>query len=96
MGTLKTARHRGAAVALLLPALIAMAGCGAQEQPDPGRTVYGLPLAEQFQAATDATRDAGTAAFLSTLTYEAAGGDAVHRAKGSQDFERGRRSPSSA
>ncbi|MFD4689493.1 hypothetical protein [Streptomyces sp. NPDC058463] len=89
MGTLKTARHRGAAVALLLPALITMAGCAAPEQTDPGRTVYGLPLAEQFQAATDATRDAGTAAFLSTLTYEAAGGDAVHRAKGSQDYERG-------
>lgn len=94
MGTLRTARHRGAAVALLLPVIIGMAGCGAQDKAGAGKTgtgkaVYGQPLAEQFQAATDATRDAGTAAFVSTLTYGAAGGDAVQEAKGSQDYERG-------
>ncbi|MFI2778799.1 hypothetical protein [Streptomyces sp. ALB3] len=89
MGTLKTARHRGAAVVLLLPALIGTAGCAAGDRPDAGEAVYGRPLAEQFQAATDATRAAGTAGFLSTLTYGAAGGDAVHRAEGSQDYGKG-------
>ncbi|MFD8797982.1 hypothetical protein [Streptomyces atroolivaceus] len=89
MGTLKTARHWRAAAVLLLPVLTGTAGCAAGDRPDAGEAVYGQPLAEQFQAATDATRDAGTAAFLSTLTYGAAGGDAVHRAKGSQDYERG-------
>ncbi|MFF9689190.1 hypothetical protein [Streptomyces sp. NPDC014623] len=89
MGKLKTARHRGAAAVLLLPALIGTAGCAAGDRPDAGEAVYGQPLAEQFQAATDATRDAGTAAFLSTLTYGAAGGDAVHRAKGRQDHGKG-------
>ncbi|MFE5239322.1 MULTISPECIES: hypothetical protein [unclassified Streptomyces] len=76
--------------ALLLPALIGAAACAAPEdRPEPGEAVYGLPLAEQFQAATDATREAGTAGFLSTLVYGAAGGDAVHEAKGSQDYGRG-------
>ncbi|MEU9060606.1 hypothetical protein AB0D13_17595 [Streptomyces sp. NPDC048430] len=89
MGTLKTARHRRAAVALLLPVLIGTAGCGAGEKAPAGEAVYGQPLAEQFQAATDATRGAGTAAFVSTLTYGAAGGDAVQRARGNQDYERG-------
>ncbi|MEU1127361.1 hypothetical protein ABZ371_28190 [Streptomyces sp. NPDC005899] len=89
MGTLKTVRHRRAAAALLLPALIGAAGCGTGDRPDAGRAVYGLPLAEQFQAATDATRGAGTAAFVSTLTYGAAGGDAVQRAEGTQDYARG-------
>ncbi|MFB4421871.1 hypothetical protein C5F59_012355 [Streptomyces sp. QL37] len=89
MGTLKTARHRGAAVALLLPVLIGTAGCGAGEKAPAGEAVYGQPLAEQFQAATDATRGAGTAAFVSTLTYGAAGGDAVQATRGSQDYGRG-------
>ncbi|MFJ8860222.1 hypothetical protein ACIRD8_17505 [Streptomyces sp. NPDC102451] len=66
MGTLRAARHRGAAVALLLPVIIGMAGCGAGDKAEAGKAVYGLPLAEQFQAATGATRDAGTAAFVST------------------------------
>ncbi|MET8922619.1 hypothetical protein ABZW26_09460 [Streptomyces sp. NPDC004623] len=57
MGTLKTARHRGAAVALLLPVIIGVAGCGTGEKAEVGKAVYGLPLAEQFQAATDATRE---------------------------------------
>ncbi|MFJ8867433.1 hypothetical protein ACIRD6_16970 [Streptomyces sp. NPDC102473] len=76
-------------IALLLPVLIGTAGCGAGEKTPAGEAVYGQPLAEQFQAATDATRDAGTAAFVSTLTYGTAGGDAVQEAKGSQDYERG-------
>ncbi|MEV3927933.1 MULTISPECIES: hypothetical protein [unclassified Streptomyces] len=46
-----------------------MAGCGADDATVAGEAVYGQPLAEQFQAATGATRGAGTAAFLSTLTY---------------------------
>ncbi|MFJ8887087.1 hypothetical protein ACIRJR_27280 [Streptomyces sp. NPDC102402] len=89
MGTLKTVRRRRTALALLLPVLIGVGGCGAEDKGDAGESVYGQPLAEQFQAATDATRDAGTAAFVSTLTYGTAGGDAVHRARGSQDYERG-------
>jgi len=89
VGTLRTGRHWRATVALLLPAVVGAAGCAAGDRPEPGESVYGLPLAEQFQAATDATRDAGTAAFVSTLVYGAAGGDAVHEAKGSQDYGRG-------
>ncbi|MFF4246591.1 hypothetical protein ACFYY2_19290 [Streptomyces sp. NPDC001822] len=89
MGTLKTARHRRAAAALLLPVIIGMAGCAAEDKTPAGEAVYGRPLAEQFQAATDATRDAGTAAFSSTLTYGAAGGDAVDRTRGSLDYTRG-------
>ncbi|MFF5894596.1 hypothetical protein ACFY8O_01595 [Streptomyces argenteolus] len=89
MGTLKTGRHWRATVALLLPTVIGAAGCAAEDRPEPGEAVYGLPLAEQFQAATDATRGAGTAAFVSTLVYGAAGGDAVHQARGSQDYGRG-------
>ncbi|WP_238441863.1 hypothetical protein [Streptomyces pratensis] len=86
---MKTARHWRATAVLLLPALLGTAGCGTGDEAQAGEAVYGKPLAEQFQAATDATRDAGTAAFLSTLTYGAAGGDAVHRAEGTQDYERG-------
>ncbi|MEU0301056.1 hypothetical protein ABZ252_16550 [Streptomyces sp. NPDC006175] len=74
---------------LSLPALVGTAGCGAGEKAPAGEAVYALPLAEQFQAATDVTREAGTAAFVSTLTYGAAGGDAVQRARGSQDYGRG-------
>ncbi|WP_405665544.1 hypothetical protein OG379_26715 [Streptomyces sp. NBC_01166] len=76
-------------ITLLLPVLIGTAGCGAGEKAPAGEAVYGQPLAEQFQAATDATREEGTAAFVSTLTYGTAGGDAVQRARGSQDYERG-------
>ncbi|WP_069170623.1 hypothetical protein [Streptomyces griseus] len=89
MGILKTVRHRGAAFALLLPVIIGMAGCGTADKAEAGKAVYGQPLAEQFQAATDATRGAGTAAFVSTLTYGTAGGDAVYRARGSQDYASG-------
>ncbi|WP_327114479.1 hypothetical protein OG206_10135 [Streptomyces sp. NBC_01341] len=89
MGTLNTARHRRAAAALLLPVIIGMAGCAAEDKAPAGEAVYGRPLAEQFQAATDATRDAGTAVFSSTLTYGAAGGDAVDRTRGSLDYARG-------
>ncbi|MFJ8748062.1 hypothetical protein ACIREO_01765 [Streptomyces sp. NPDC102441] len=89
MGTLKTVRHWRAAAALLLPALIGAAGCGTADRPDAGEAVYGQPLAEQFQAATDATREAGTAAFVSTLSYGVGGSDAVQRARGSQDYGRG-------
>ncbi|MFG2590156.1 hypothetical protein [Streptomyces sp. NPDC048438] len=76
-------------ITLLLPVLIGTAGCGAGEKAPAGEAVYGQPLAEQFQAAAGATREAGTAAFVSMLTYGAAGGDAVQRARGSQDYERG-------
>ncbi|MGW0779452.1 hypothetical protein [Streptomyces sp. NPDC002913] len=86
---MRTGRHWRATVALLLPAIVGAAGCAAEDRPEPGEAVYGLPLAEQFQGATDATREAGTAAFVSTLVYGAAGGDAVHQAKGGQDYERG-------
>ncbi|MFE7753126.1 hypothetical protein [Streptomyces sp. NPDC057428] len=89
MGTLKTVRRRRAMIALLLPVLIGTAGCGAGEKAPTGEPVYGQPLAEQFHAATDATRAAGTAAFVSTLTYGTTGGDAVQRARGTQDYERG-------
>ncbi|MFB8114589.1 hypothetical protein ACFC51_01690 [Streptomyces sp. NPDC055962] len=76
-------------IALLLPVLVGTAGCGAGEEAPAGEAVYGQPLADQFQAATDATRGAGTAAFVSMLTYGTAGGDAVQRVRGSQDYGRG-------
>ncbi|MFE4688423.1 hypothetical protein ACFRH6_00025 [Streptomyces sp. NPDC056749] len=89
MGTLRTALHRGAAIALLLPVIIGMAGCGTGDGAAAGEAVYGQPLADQFQAATEATRGAGTAAFTSTLTYGTASADAVHEVAGSQDYARG-------
>jgi hypothetical protein len=82
----KTAGHWGAAL-VLLPALIATAACGAKSTPEPGAAVYTRPLAEQVHAATEATRQAGTAGFVSTLTYTTASGEkAVHWTTGSQDY----------
>ncbi|UYQ65593.1 septum formation family protein [Streptomyces peucetius] len=83
---MKTAGHWRVAL-VLLPALVGTAACGTGDAAEPGQAVYGQPLAEQFHAATAATRQAGTARFVSTLTYTTAAGEkAVHRTTGSQDY----------
>ncbi|WP_244258020.1 hypothetical protein [Streptomyces sp. Tu 2975] len=82
---MKTARHWKAVLGLL-PALIGTAACGTGSTAETGEAVYGRPLAEQFHAATEATQQAGTARFVSTLTYASAGGEAVHRTNGGQDY----------
>ncbi|MER5897256.1 septum formation family protein [Streptomyces sp. NPDC001876] len=85
---METARRWGAVLALT-SALVGTAACGADNDAEAGESVYGLPLAEQFHAATEATRKAGTAAFVSTLTYGTTTGDAVQRTEGSLDYGRG-------
>ncbi|MER5631589.1 hypothetical protein [Streptomyces nitrosporeus] len=87
---MRTAR-RWTAAFVLIPALAATAACGGSEtkEQDTGKAVYGLPLQEQFNAATEATRGTGTAAFTSTLTYTSRGGKAVERTEGSLDFDKG-------
>lgn len=66
-------------IALLLPLLVGTPGCGAGEKAPAGVAVHGQSLAEQLLAATDATREAGTAAFLSTPTYGTATRGSVPR-----------------
>ncbi|MEV6262870.1 hypothetical protein AB0M42_19290 [Streptomyces sp. NPDC051784] len=83
---MKTVRRRGIALVVLLPVLIGMAGCGAKQEPEPGKAVYGRPLAEQFQAATDSTQGAGSAAFVASLTYGTKDGDVVQRTQGVLDY----------
>ncbi|MFE3515575.1 hypothetical protein [Streptomyces sp. NPDC059166] len=83
---MKTVRRRGIALVVLLPVLIGVAGCGAQDEPEPGKAVYGRPLAEQFRAATDSTHGAGSAAFVATLTYGTEDGEAVQRTQGVLDY----------
>ncbi|MEV4331926.1 hypothetical protein AB0K02_15570 [Streptomyces sp. NPDC049597] len=77
-------------VLALLPTLVGVAACqtGDKEQAS-GEAVYGQPLAQQFHAAQQATREAGTAGFVATLTYRSAVGDAVHTTIGSQDYAAG-------
>ncbi|MFF8841372.1 hypothetical protein ACF08N_01360 [Streptomyces sp. NPDC015127] len=82
---MKTAGHWRVALALL-PALIGTAACGTGGTPEAGEAVYGRPLAEQFRAATEVTQQAGTARFVSTLTYSTPDAEAVHRTTGSQDY----------
>ncbi|MGW0703751.1 hypothetical protein ACWD0A_31485 [Streptomyces sp. NPDC002867] len=77
-------------VLALLPTLVGAAACQAGDKDRAsGEAVYGRPLAEQFHAAQQATREAGTAAFAATLTYRSAAGDAVHTTIGSQDYAAG-------
>ncbi|MFE2016926.1 septum formation family protein [Streptomyces sp. NPDC059499] len=85
---METARRWGAVLALT-SALVGTAACGADNEAEAGESVYGLPLAEQFHAATEATRKAGTAAFVSTLTYGTTTGDAEQVTEGSLDYTEG-------
>ncbi|MFD0431212.1 hypothetical protein ACFQ60_39810 [Streptomyces zhihengii] len=70
----------------LLPVLLGTAACGSGTEEAPGEAVYGVPLAQQFHAATAATREAGTSRFLATLTYATSGAKTVERASGTQDY----------
>lgn len=76
-------------VLALLPTLVGAAACQTADEGRVGEAVYGRPLAEQFHAAQQATRKAGTAAFAATLTYRSAAGEAVHTTIGSQDYAAG-------
>ncbi|WP_031083563.1 hypothetical protein [Streptomyces sp. NRRL WC-3549] len=83
---------RWTAALALASVCVTTAGCdagGPGSGAARGEAVYGLPLAEQFGAAVDATRAAGTAVFTATTTYTSRGGDAVERTKGSLDFTGG-------
>lgn len=71
---------------VLLPALVGAVSCASGSTAAPGEAVYGRPTAEQFQAATEATQQAGTARFVSTLTFTTATAKVVHRTVGSQDY----------
>ncbi|MGW1138955.1 hypothetical protein [Streptomyces zhihengii] len=82
---MKTAGRRRA-VPALLPVLLGTAACGSGTEEAPGEAVYGAPLAQQFHAATAATREAGTSRFLATLTYATSGAKTVERASGTQDY----------
>ncbi|MFD4034257.1 hypothetical protein ACFWVP_28070 [Streptomyces sp. NPDC058637] len=80
---------RWGTVLALTSVLVGTAACGTGNDAEPGEAVYGQPLADQFHAATEATREAGTAAFVSTLTYGTNTGDAVQRTEGSLDYTEG-------
>ncbi|MEU8538839.1 hypothetical protein AB0C52_02390 [Streptomyces sp. NPDC048717] len=96
MGTRNDHRagRRRVAVAALLPLLL-VAGCGPggsgaaaeSEPPKPTPTpVYEVSLGGQLAAVTRATKEAGNAAFTSTLSYGSARGTAVDRSTGTQDY----------
>ncbi|MGW5424002.1 hypothetical protein [Streptomyces sp. NPDC003943] len=91
MGTTHTLRQ-GAAAALLLTALVGCQSGGAGDakgaaSPSPsGTPVFDVRLDGQLAAATRATSAAGSSAFTWTLSYGSAGGTAVDRTTGTQDY----------
>ncbi|MGC5343541.1 hypothetical protein [Streptomyces sp. DT171] len=77
---------------MVTPLLLGAVACTAGGENEDGakksaaQEVYGQAPAKQLIAASTATRNSGTARFVSTLVYGSAAGEAVQRTVGSLDY----------